>query len=52
MFWSRADRTRRRVTWWKRLDAYLGSCDSLKYSSPGYAQVAAMDRTDDAPAEQ
>lgn len=52
VFWSRAGRTRRRVTWWKRLDAYLSSCDSLKYSSAGYAQVAAMYRTDDGPAEQ
>jgi len=50
--WSRVCRARRRVTWWKRLDAYLSSCDSLKYSSAGYAQVAAMYRTDDGPAEQ
>ena len=52
VFWSRVGRTRRRVTWWKRLDAYLSSCDSLKYSSAGYAQVAAMYRTDDGPGEQ
>jgi hypothetical protein len=52
VFWSRVGRTRRRVTWWKRLDAYLSGCDSLKYSSAGYAQVAAMYRTDDGPAEQ
>jgi hypothetical protein len=52
VFWSRVGRTRRRETWWKRLDAYLSSCDSLKYSSAGYAQVAAMYRTDDGPAER
>jgi hypothetical protein len=52
VFWSRLGRTRRRVTWWKRLDVYLSSCDSLKYSSSGYAQVAAMYQTEDGPAEQ
>jgi hypothetical protein len=52
MFWRRIGRTRQRGTRWKRLDAYLSSCDSLKYSSYGYAQASRTYRTDDRPVEQ